>query len=540
MRLIAWFKSKSLLIRVLVLFVLVVFLYAILISVIQDKRSGATTDTYNASGTWTAPAGVTSVTVQAWGGGGAGGGATGNPATGGGGAGGAYATKVIAVTPSNGYTVTVGTGGGGGTGDGGPGLDSWFSTSGTIVAKGGAGGISAATNSTNGAGASGSCTGCIGDTTYAGGGGSTGDYTAGTGYSGAGGGSAGSSGAGGSASAGTGGTAGTGGGNGANGVGDSTAGATGNTPGGAGSGGKANGAANRNGGDGAAGRVLVTYNAVPNAPTLSSPTNASTITTTQPVFNLRSSDLDNDYLRYKIEVCSTSNCSSIVRTIDQTASQTGWSGQDTQTSTAYVGNSTESSSTMAVHTYQTPALSFGTQYWWRAYAIDPAGFNTFSSVSSIFTFTTTSVPAAPTLNVPADAATNTSQTPQFEMRTTDADNDYLRYKIEVCSTSNCSSIVRTIDQTASQTGWSGQDTQGSTAYIGNSVIGSSTMAVHVYQATALSYSTQYWWRAYGIDPAGSNTWSSASAIRTFTTLPPPSDTYIQGGTIIRGGTRIGL
>ena len=48
----------------------------------------AVTDTYTASGTWTAPVGVTSVTVEAWGGGGAGGGPTGRNSGGGGGAGG--------------------------------------------------------------------------------------------------------------------------------------------------------------------------------------------------------------------------------------------------------------------------------------------------------------------------------------------------------------------------------------------------------------------------------------------------------------------
>ncbi|MGZ8257433.1 MAG: glycine-rich domain-containing protein, partial [Gallionella sp.] len=58
----------------------------------------AATDTFPSSGTWTAPAGVTSATVEAWGGGGAGGGATGNPAKGGGGAGGQYASKVVTVS----------------------------------------------------------------------------------------------------------------------------------------------------------------------------------------------------------------------------------------------------------------------------------------------------------------------------------------------------------------------------------------------------------------------------------------------------------
>ena len=39
-----------------------------------QKTSGQTTETFNASTTWQAPAGVTSVTVECWGAGGAGGG----------------------------------------------------------------------------------------------------------------------------------------------------------------------------------------------------------------------------------------------------------------------------------------------------------------------------------------------------------------------------------------------------------------------------------------------------------------------------------
>jgi hypothetical protein len=128
-----------------------------------------------------------------------------------------------------------------------------------------------------------------------------------------------------------------------------------------------------------------------------------------------------------------------------------------------------------------------------------------------------SPPAAPTLNAPANGATGVSTTPQFQLRTTDADNDYLRYKIDVCSVPDCSSIVRTIDETLSQTGWSGQDQQAGTAYTGNSIITSSTMATYAYQAPALSPNTQYWWRAYAIDPGGTNTFSGASGIQDFTT-----------------------
>jgi hypothetical protein len=264
----------------------------------------------------------------------------------------------------------------------------------------------------------------------------------------------------------------------------------------------------------------VVSNSAPAAPTLSSPSNAATNTSLTPTFQLRTTDADNDYLRYEIQVCSTSNCSSVVRTVCQdsnlpnscTGSQTGWSGQDQQTSTAYTGNSTISSSTMATYTYQAAALSGATQYWWRAYAIDPGGSNTTSSVSSIFSFTTSAVPSAPTLSSPADTSTGITILPTFTLRSSDADNDYLRYEI--------------------------QDQQTSTAYTGNSTLSSSTLATHNYQASALSLSTQYWWRAYAIDPGGSNTASSVSSIFSFTTTATANNVEIRGGTTIQGGTTV--
>jgi hypothetical protein len=57
---------------------------------------------FDSSDTWTAPAGVTSVTVDLWGGGGGGG-------TGGGA--GAYVHSTVPVTPGNNYVVTIGEGG---------------------------------------------------------------------------------------------------------------------------------------------------------------------------------------------------------------------------------------------------------------------------------------------------------------------------------------------------------------------------------------------------------------------------------------------
>ena len=100
-----------------------------------------TTQTFNTSGTFTVPAGVTSVQVQAWGAGGAGGGNTTTADGAGGGGGGAYSiTPLLLVAPGN-HTVTVGTGGTGVAGGiGQNGGDSWFGTATTVLAKGGNGG----------------------------------------------------------------------------------------------------------------------------------------------------------------------------------------------------------------------------------------------------------------------------------------------------------------------------------------------------------------------------------------------------------------
>jgi hypothetical protein len=69
---------------------------------------------FTSTGTWIAPAGVTSVFVRVWGAGGGGGAVNcinGCVADGGGGGSGGYEEGVVLVTPGNPYTVTVGTGG---------------------------------------------------------------------------------------------------------------------------------------------------------------------------------------------------------------------------------------------------------------------------------------------------------------------------------------------------------------------------------------------------------------------------------------------
>jgi hypothetical protein len=92
------------------------------------------TETFNTSGSFTVPAGVTSITVGCWGGGG-GGGTRSTSGVAGGGGGGAYSSSVIAVTAGDVFNYVVGNGG-----TSGPCYCRWryqFGSATTIMAKGG-------------------------------------------------------------------------------------------------------------------------------------------------------------------------------------------------------------------------------------------------------------------------------------------------------------------------------------------------------------------------------------------------------------------
>lgn len=242
-------------------------------------NADAAQDVITASGTWTAPAGVTSVTVEVWGGGGAGGGNSTTVDGGGGGGGGGYSMAVIAVTPGNNYTVVVGAGGTGVTGgNGNNGGQSYFIDAATVMANGGAGGAvpvdgNGDGNTEGGIGGAGGAAG-VGTTTFTGGNGGTGRDNN-TGRGGPGGSSAGTAAngtsgpapySGGGGGTGTtaqpppagGGIGGNGGASGANG----SAPASGNGGGGGGSGDKTL-IFNRTGGSGAGGKVVISYPTIP-------------------------------------------------------------------------------------------------------------------------------------------------------------------------------------------------------------------------------------------------------------------------------------
>ncbi|MFN7491417.1 MAG: beta strand repeat-containing protein, partial [Cyclobacteriaceae bacterium] len=205
--------------------------------------------TFSTNGTFVVPAGVTNITVEAWGGGGAGGdGFAGiNFNGGGGGGGGGYSRSFLAVTPGNSYNVTVGAGGPSTNLNG---TASIFDSQ--VVALGGQGGTSANFISV-GLGGLGAGLG-VGDVVFAGGVGRNG-FTSPvvTPFGGGGGSSAGISGNGNGAISNAGANAPTGGGDGGNGINIGT-GQFGSLPGGGG-GGTGNGL----GGDGANGLVRITY-----------------------------------------------------------------------------------------------------------------------------------------------------------------------------------------------------------------------------------------------------------------------------------------
>lgn len=226
------------------------------------------TQTFSAPGTFsgvngfTAPAGITSITVEVWGGGGAGGG--GSFVNAGGGGGGAYKKVVnIAVVPGSQYTITVGAGGTATNTGSGPagGASSGIFGSTTISASGGAGsngsnggaGGTIAGGFSGGAGASGTFNG------HGGGGGSSAGSGTGTGINGI------------SATSGTGAAAVTGGGAGGNGgLSVPASGSPGSAPGGGGGGGIS--AGQISGGNGGDGKVVITYCST-SLPTVTTPVN---------------------------------------------------------------------------------------------------------------------------------------------------------------------------------------------------------------------------------------------------------------------------
>jgi cysteine-rich repeat protein len=249
-------RKRARIMRPFAAFYIVVFMLSMTLQSVPFggvRNTFATTNTVTlspADTTWTVPAGVTHVTVEAWGAGGGGGNGDGSR---GGGGGGAYAKTDLTVTQGTQYTVKVGLGGSSGNN----GVDSYLkiNTTTKVLAKGG--GAATDDNGKNG-GTGGSKYSCVG-TAYSGGDG--GDRGGNSG--GGGGGSASVTANGGDGAKGSGdnggGAGGIGQGNGGNGGNKNAAGISGSAPGGGGGGRGDNGGTS---GSGANGRIVITWHTV--------------------------------------------------------------------------------------------------------------------------------------------------------------------------------------------------------------------------------------------------------------------------------------
>jgi hypothetical protein len=128
-----------------------------------------------------------------------------------------------------------------------------------------------------------------------------------------------------------------------------------------------------------------TANTAPDIPSLDSPADRSKQLLT-PQLKTTSNDGELDDLQYMIMLCKNPTMTFECQTFNQTSSQTGWSGQDAQSSTMYA------SGTQATYTIQAD-LEPGTTYYWKSYAIDPDGLNEWSETQTTpYVFNINSLP----------------------------------------------------------------------------------------------------------------------------------------------------
>jgi len=134
----------------------------------------------------------------------------------------------------------------------------------------------------------------------------------------------------------------------------------------------------------------------------------------------------------------------------------------------------------------TTALSGNITYYWRANAKNTGGTSAWTSA---FSFTTVpAAPAAPTLTIPANAATDVAIAPTLTWGTV---TGAATYRVQV-------STVTTFSTT---------------------VVDDSTLVVGTKAVTGLSNSTTYYWRANAKNAGGTSAWTSAFSFTTIVAAP---------------------
>jgi hypothetical protein len=223
-----------------------------------------------------------------------------------------------------------------------------------------------------------------------------------------------------------------------------------------------------------------------------------------------------------------------IRVTDGSAGSTVWL-DDFRSNTNYINDNTPDSFDTAtgIGTYSNTSIPSTLNRYFQYRAInsswDTAVSPQLTSVS--LNYISNTGPGIPTISAPANGATSVSITPVITLSATDAQSDYLRYKIQIATDNAFTQNLQTFDQTVSQTGWSGQNAQTSTAY------NSGSTATYTLQAN-LIYNQLYYIRAYAIDPGGVNTWSTPSTTGTFTTIPLPAPTNCEISATVSTGPAI--
>jgi len=238
-------------------------------------------------------------------------------------------------------------------------------------------------------------------------------------------------------------------------------------------------------------------NAAPSAPTIpytEGQTNPSGLLETTPEFSAIHNDSDGDAATYyEIEVNTTSDFSGTVMWDSNKTSMTSTPDGNRCPDASYAGTAI-------------PIDGLGTIYYWRIRFTDYK--DDTGAWSDTQNFTMNIKPNTPDLDSPTDDETEVIHLTPFKTTADDNDNDYLRYKIDLCENeamNNCVIGSPFIQPSGlPQTGWTGQDAQTDTAYA------SGTQATYTLQ-TALATSSTYYWRSYTIDHGGSNVWSNTQS-----------------------------
>jgi N-acetylneuraminic acid mutarotase len=187
-----------------------------------------------------------------------------------------------------------------------------------------------------------------------------------------------------------------------------------------------------------------------------------------------------------------------------------------------VGNTVGTSTVACVVTGSPPTtsctatgLNNGTAYSFRIFAEDTRG--NYSATGTIPTGSpvtpTATPPRRPILNSPAPNATSSASSGAFTMTGTSPGSHNLEYKQVIYQNEACTQVVQTNDQTASQTGWTGQNASSSHEYSTTNATG--TSGTYTLQSN-LTASTTYYWGAQAIDPEGSGSFGTS----TLTTVTP--------------------